>query len=107
MLFRIVLGLLVLAYTPVLQAHKASDSYLTLKIAGEHIEGRWDIALRDLDFAIGLDNDDNGELTWGEVRRRREAVFTYALSRLNLAEGNAPCPLRSANYLTDTHTDGA
>jgi hypothetical protein len=107
MLFRIVLGLLILAYTPVLRAHKASDSYLTLKIAGEHIAGRWDIALRDLDFAIGLDSDDNGEITWGEVRRRREAVFDYALSRLNLAGDNARCPLRSANYLIETHTDGA
>jgi hypothetical protein len=107
MLLRIVLGLLALAYTPILHAHKASDSYLTLKIAGERIEGRWDIALRDLDFAIGLDGDDNGEITWGEVRSRRTAVFDYALSRLNLAEGHAPCPLLPGGYLIDTHTDGA
>jgi hypothetical protein len=107
MLLRIVVGLLALAYTPILHAHKASDSYLTLKIAGERIEGRWDIALRDLDFAIGLDGDDNGEITWGEVRSRRKAVFDYALSRLSLAEGHAPCPLLAGDYLIDTHTDGA
>ena len=29
-------------------AHKPSDSYLTLTVAGDKIEGRWDIALRDL-----------------------------------------------------------
>jgi len=29
-------------------AHKPSDSYLTLTVAGAHVEGRWDIALRDL-----------------------------------------------------------
>jgi hypothetical protein len=107
MLSRIIVWMLILAYPPILQAHKASDSYLILKIVGERIEGRWDVALRDLDFAIGLDGDDNGEITWREVRNRREAVFDYALSRLNLAGGHAPCPLRSANYLIDTHTDGA
>jgi hypothetical protein len=107
MLSRIIVWMLILAYPPILQAHKASDSYLILKIVGERIEGRWDVALRDLDFAIGLDGDDNGEITWGEVRNRREAVFTYTLSRLNLAGGNAPCPLRPSNYLIDTHTDGA
>ena len=33
-------------------AHKASDSYLTLEVKGDTIEGQWDIALRDLDFDI-------------------------------------------------------
>ena len=36
-------------------AHKPSDSYLTLRVDGATISGQWDIALRDLDFAIGLD----------------------------------------------------
>jgi hypothetical protein len=31
------------------------------------VRGQWDIALRDLDFAIGLDTDADGEITWGEV----------------------------------------
>jgi len=38
-------------------AHKPSDSYLTLEVTGAHVEGRWDIALRDLDYTIGLDAD--------------------------------------------------
>jgi len=104
---RLLFCLLILVYTPLLHAHKASDSYLTLKVAGDRIAGRWDIALRDLDYALGLDSDDNGEITWGEVRRRRDAVFDYALSRLNLNGGNPPCPLQAGDYLIDSHTDGA
>ena len=42
-------------------AHKPSDSYLTLSIEADRIDGRWDIALRDLDYAIGLDADDDGQ----------------------------------------------
>ena len=29
-------------------AHKPSDSYLSLSVQNNHIEGQWDIALRDL-----------------------------------------------------------
>jgi hypothetical protein len=38
-------------------AHKPSDSYLTLQAQGAAISGQWDIALRDLDYALGLDAD--------------------------------------------------
>jgi hypothetical protein len=30
-------------------AHKPSDSYLTLEVDGRRVNGRWDIALRDLE----------------------------------------------------------
>lgn len=66
-------------------AHKASDSYLSLNVQDKTISGQWDIALRDLDFAIGLDGDGNGELTWDEIRARHPQIAAYALARLHLA----------------------
>jgi len=45
-------------------AHKASDSYLVIDVQGAQVSGQWDIALRDIDFALGLDTDGNGEITW-------------------------------------------
>jgi hypothetical protein len=88
-------------------AHKPSDSYLVLDVAGKELIGQWDIALRDLDMAIGLDQDGNGELTWDEVRARHEAIAAYALSRLALSSGGTPCPLRVTAHLLDDHSDGA
>jgi hypothetical protein len=88
-------------------AHKPSDSYLSLKAEGQTISGQWDIALRDLDFAIGLDQDGNGELTWDEVRARHPAIGAYALARLKLSNGGQPCPLRVTQHLLDNHSDGA
>ena len=55
-------------------AHKPSDSYLSLSVQNDHVEGQWDIALRDLANAIGLDSDGNGQLTWGEVRNKHEEI---------------------------------
>ncbi len=64
------------------QAHKASDSYLSLAVQGEKIDGQWDIALRDLEMAVGLDANDDAAITWDEVRARHEAIAAYALARL-------------------------
>jgi hypothetical protein len=88
-------------------AHKPSDSYLVLNVAGKEVTGQWDIALRDLDMAIGLDRDGNGALTWDEVRARHDAIAAYALARLTLASGGAACPLRVTGHLLDDHSDGA
>lgn len=88
-------------------AHKPSDSYLFLRAEDHRLSGQWDIALRDLEFAIGLDDDENGELTWGEVKAKREAIAAYALARLHVRQGDEDCPLRPGDLLIDDHTDGA
>ncbi|SMF97312.1 HupE / UreJ protein [Methylomagnum ishizawai] len=87
-------------------AHKASDSYLSLETTAAGITGRWDIALRDLDEAVGLDGDDDGTITWGELRRRAAAIQSYALARLKLESGNRPCPLEPGKIRVDHHSDG-
>ena len=66
-----------LTLTNTAYAHKPSDSYLALKVENQFVQGRWDIALRDLDYAIGLDSDDNGELTWDEVRTKHKDIAAY------------------------------
>src|SRR5690349_2162614 len=98
--------LVVVASSPAM-AHKPSDSYLTLSVDGKTIGGRWDIALRDLDFAIGLDRNGDGAISWGEVRARHNDIAAYALARFDLAADGKPCELRSGKQLIDLHTDGA
>jgi len=103
-----VLALLLALCSAPAMAHKPSDSYLTLKVSGQQVDGQWDIALRDLDMAIGLDADGNGELTWNEVRERHGAIAAYALARLKLAQPDgSACPLVIAAQMLDDHSDGA
>jgi hypothetical protein len=89
------------------EAHKPSDSYLSITVDGNRISGRWDIALRDLDHAIGLDANGNGDITWGEVRSRHADIAAYALARLSLQADGAACSVAAGEQLIDDHTDGA
>ncbi|HBP87999.1 MAG TPA: HupE/UreJ family protein [Nitrospirales bacterium] len=88
-------------------AHKPSDSYLRLAIEESTIQGQWDIALRDLDYAMGLDGNDDGTITWGEVRAQQAKISSYALSRLQLEVGHSGCWNHIQNLLIDHHSDGA
>ncbi|CAN7598729.1 HupE/UreJ family protein [Pseudoduganella sp. LjRoot289] len=81
--------LLLCGATAPAHGHKPSDSYLTLRADGQRIEGQWDIALRDLDYALGLDSDGDGQLTWDEVREHHHQIAAYALARLTLASTEA------------------
>ena len=101
----VLLALLTLAGAA--QAHKPSDSYLTLSVDSSGVNGRWDIALRDLDFALTLDADGDGAVTWGEVSQRHNDIAAYAAARLKVSADGAPCTLQFSAQRVDEHTDGA
>lgn len=88
-------------------AHKPSDSYLAFTVQQDKVAGQWDIALRDLEYAFGLDADGNGEITWGEVKAKHADIAAYALARLALKVDGRDCTLRPTGQLIDDHSDGA
>jgi HupE / UreJ protein len=91
------------------QAHKPSDSYLTMSVPkdGADVAIRWDIALRDLDYVLQLDRDNDGALTWGEVRSRGDDITKYVISNLTLSSKDKPCALTTAAPMQlDKHSDG-
>ena len=110
MIRRLSYGLLVAlfsSWTAFAFADKFSDSYLSLSVTDRQIEGQWDIALKDLDVAVGLDRNGNGEITWDEVRARHPEIAAYALSRLGLFADGQRCPAQASQQLIERHSDGA
>lgn len=109
---RIVLCLALVGWSLPGSAHKQSDSYLSItQGAGDvALAVQWDIALRDLEHAIGLDIDANAAITWGELKQRQAAVVDYAKSHLQIAnvaaEERHECPLQFTQMLVDDHVDG-
>jgi HupE / UreJ protein len=104
---RLLIGLLALLAAAAALAHKPSDSYLSINVEGGRVSGRWDIALRDLDVAIGLDADGDGRITWGEVRSRHADIAAYAAARLQVQADGGACTLQIGTQQVDEHTDGA
>ncbi len=76
-------------------AHKPSDSYLTIHGDKPQLQGQWDIALRDLDYALGLDGNLDGNVEWGEVKAKHAEIVAYAFTHLKLAADGAACPDQS------------
>jgi hypothetical protein len=106
-MMRLLIGLVYLVFSLSAFAHKPSDSYLTLRVDQNVIDGQWDIALRDLDFALGLDSNGDAQISWGEVRAKFSEIDAYAFARLQLSANRLACPIQVDNHLVDDHTDGA
>jgi hypothetical protein len=86
-------------------AHKASDSYLQLTVTADRVDGQWDIALRDLEQAVGLDGDGDGAITWGELKARSKPsrLTRYRGSRSGRT-GLPARPSRRSTWSTATRT---
>ena len=88
-------------------AHKPSDSYLQIQGGQAALQVRWDIALRDLEFLVGLDTDQNGDITWGELKAQRQAIVAHALSRLTVSTGGQDRDICVEDFLVAQHSDGS
>jgi hypothetical protein len=84
-------------------AHKPSDAQLRLERAGETMTGRLDIAVRDLDAALAIDDGD-GNLTWGELDAARARIAAYVAERLRFA---GACPVAQGVPALVELSDGA
>jgi hypothetical protein len=97
-------------------AHSASDAYLTLDVdtasepgpvARTVVHAQWDIALRDLDFVLKLDDDGDGNITWAELRKHQTGITAYAMEYLNASSDRGACTISPKRQMVDNHADGA
>ncbi|HMO65192.1 MAG TPA: HupE/UreJ family protein, partial [Verrucomicrobiota bacterium] len=88
-------------------AHQTSDSFLLLEIEGARVTGQWHLALHDLEFAVGLDADEDLAITWGEVKARRAEIETYAAAHLRVALDGGPAAPGFEELLVDRLANGA
>ncbi|MDP9088997.1 MAG: hypothetical protein M3O26_09695 [Pseudomonadota bacterium] len=90
-------------------AHSASNAYLTISVDSHDslLHAQWDVALRDLEFVLGLNAKGDGKLTWGELLNRKSAVSHYVYSHLDLREEGKACGIEPRSMQVDDHADGA
>lgn len=98
--------LVLLAFPIFVSAHTPSSSYLFINEVGSELKLRWDISLRDLDYVLGLDSNQDQGITWQELRDKRQEVSAYALSNLMLQRAGKSCQINDEKLQVVTHTDG-
>jgi hydrogenase/urease accessory protein HupE len=104
---RILIALSMLFTAQFAWAHKPSDSYLDLRPHGNVVEARWNIALRDLEIAVGLDANGDRAITWGELRDARAAIENYILPKLSMHAGQINCRVNPQSLQVEHLSDGA
>jgi hypothetical protein len=87
---------------PAASAHTQSYGFLTVSVTDDSLEGRLDLAVRDLDSAYDLDLDRNGEITWGEFRAREAELRATLLDGISIGAADARCRLEGGPALTDS-----
>jgi hypothetical protein len=104
-------------------AHSASDAYLTLTVQKADapgaesatdpgaapmtvVHGQWDIALRDLDFVLGLDDNSDGNIVWRELRAHQQQLARYAYEALHFTADGKLCRITANTQKVAYHADG-
>ncbi len=106
--FRVTLPcLLVLLLSARAAAHKPSDSYIRVFGGGEELTVQWDIALKDLEYLIGLDANQDGKITWSELKAQRQAITAHAMSHLDIAADGQNCNLQVVELMVTRQSDGS
>ena len=80
---RCIAFLLVILASATAFAHKPSDAHLVLEAHGDRLSGRIDVAVRDLDAAVGIDDGD-GAITWAELKTAAPRIASYLDERLTI-----------------------
>ena len=101
--FESLAALLLVLVAGAAQGHKASDAYVQLVGGGNAaLSLRVDVALRDLDAALDLDANGDGQLTWGEIRIAWPAIETYFRANVQI-DG---CELLGGQRALERRIDG-
>lgn len=102
-----VLGLLAALVSTAALAHTGSTAYWQAMLVGKDVELRIDVALSDLDDAYGIDANNDGALTWGEVQAAAGTLQATMLQNISIRADDAPCRLGGSLPLAMAdHSDG-
>jgi len=87
-------------------AHKASDSFLSIDSTKQSLNIQWQIALRDLENVLALDDNLDGQIDWSELRNNQENILHYAKSNLSILAVTNECHITANDLKVSKHSDG-
>ena len=87
-------------------AHKSSDSYLSFDVKERELDATVEVALRDLEIAVGLDLNQDNQITWGEISRQAAQITAYLRQNIVLSQQDQPCQWQGDDVWISEKSDG-
>jgi hypothetical protein len=98
--------LIALAWACSAHAHVASNGFLTVTVTGGELAGSVELAVRDIELAVGVDSDRDGRVTWGELRAAQQQVTRYVKDHVAIAAHDNACRLSFQDIQVNDRVDG-
>ncbi len=86
-------------------AHSTSNSYVRLSSDGESVVGRLELAVRDVHAQWPLDSNQDGQVTWGEIRAQEPSIRALIESSFSIEQDHVPCRLQLGNAALVRHAE--
>ena len=83
--------LMLMLFPAIAFGHQSSTALLTLKETADGLLGSVQWQLIDLEQSLGLDQNRDGELLWGEVKAMTPEIRTYVERNLSVQQGGEAC----------------
>ena len=99
--------LLLLTWSGAIQAHIASNGFLVARVQGQEITGSLELAVRDVELAIGVDANHDGRVTWGELRTSEPQVLQYVGQHLAFLAQDGACTVHLGALQINDRVDGS
>jgi hypothetical protein len=97
---------LLLLLSPVAQAHIASNGFLVVQVHGQELRGSIELAVRDVELAIGVDANHDGKVTWGELRAAAPQLMQYVAQHLSIGAQDSSCAISFQALQVNERVDG-
>jgi hypothetical protein len=88
------------------QAHIASNGFLSAHVDGRTVTGSYELAVRDVELAVGVDANRDGRVTWGELRNAQPLIMRYLAQHLALAAQGKDCDVAFQSIELNDRVDG-
>jgi hypothetical protein len=105
--FRIAGFLMMLALGAAAHAHIASNGFLVAEVRNQTVTGSFELAVRDVELAIGVDANQDGKVTWGELRAAEPQLVQYVARHISLAAQGDACKLTFQSMQVNDRVDGS
>lgn len=87
-------------------AHQANDSWLSFICTNGTVAGQWDLSVSDLDTAIGLDDNDDGNVSEDELQAHNDAILAVVLPHLQVKTDGVLRKVQVTGHKLQSHLNG-